>query len=627
MHYSIRNTLCLSVFISSLLAACGGGGGGGGSSPAPTGSLAIAEVDADHDGLIEIATLEQLDWIRNNWDGTSLIDFKKQSNSKGCPGTGCFGYELVTDLDFDTNADGVIDSLDTYYDYDKNGGSSGWKPIPRLHASLEGNGHHIRNLYINTKIGSPAAGLFEIIYVDNVHDIRIQNIVFDGPATSVTGRGYGGTLAARISNFGKLTISHIAQTGRVTVTRPIVEGDGVASSGWIAGGIIGSLETGAGSTTVIDSNSATSVVESTDSDAGGLIGSIWGFSGNSFTLTNNSSLTQVTGKSAGGFAARFSMSGTPIIFSNNSSSGSVTGTYGDTGGLIGAAGFLKGELVNNHSSATVTGLQNVGGLLGSLECVNGTLIEESFSTGAITSQYSVTNVGNSQTVSGGYIGGLIGSMNVPTEGACGVKSSYASGVISGGIAAGGIIGSITPIVFSSSVSAGTIELTDNFSIASIKGFSRAGGVVGNISIYGGASVIASRNLVLGRIAYESSSGSSGGIAGEVFISSPSQLSLTFNHWDSSNTNTPSISAGPSSATTETGNLATNWLLLACTTDANNFSCANAELFHGWNNSFNSQNQPIWDFGNMSQLPSLRFRGALHRPVFNLGDYSVSIESF
>ena len=78
-------------------------------------SIAYAEsgrtdYDLDDDGLIEINSLADLNEIRNNLDGTSLY-----GESTGCPAEGCNGFELTTTLDFDTNADGVMDENDTYW--------------------------------------------------------------------------------------------------------------------------------------------------------------------------------------------------------------------------------------------------------------------------------------------------------------------------------------------------------------------------------------------------------------------------------------------------------------------------------------------------------------------------------
>ena len=67
-----------------------------------------SDYDVDDDGLIEINDLEDLYITRNSSDGSSLY-----GSSEGCPEAGCNGFELTTDLDFDTNGDGQISSADT----------------------------------------------------------------------------------------------------------------------------------------------------------------------------------------------------------------------------------------------------------------------------------------------------------------------------------------------------------------------------------------------------------------------------------------------------------------------------------------------------------------------------------
>ena len=161
-----RLLLCLPFL---LLLACGGGGGSSNNSTAPDsdadgvadandncpntvnvgqedldsdgtgdacdddidgdGTANTDDIDEDNDGLIEIATLEQLDWMRNDLAGTTLEDNTGKIQMDGCPTTGCNGYELIADLDFDTNGDGTMDAGDSYFDYDNDGGNNGWLPI------------------------------------------------------------------------------------------------------------------------------------------------------------------------------------------------------------------------------------------------------------------------------------------------------------------------------------------------------------------------------------------------------------------------------------------------------------------------------------------------------------------
>ena len=77
----------------------------------------LVDYDADNDGLIEVTTLKQLDAIRHDLDGdgTPTDDgvaaytaaFPGPVERMGCSGAdGCAGYEIMADLDFDTNGSG-----------------------------------------------------------------------------------------------------------------------------------------------------------------------------------------------------------------------------------------------------------------------------------------------------------------------------------------------------------------------------------------------------------------------------------------------------------------------------------------------------------------------------------------
>src|SRR5690554_4373623 len=119
-----------------------------------TGHAAPRTVDIDGNGLIEINDLADLNEIRKNLEGKALY-----GSSQGCPADGCVGFELKANLDFDTNGDGKIDANDEYWN---NG--EGWEPIGSsssnaFKAVFEGNGHVIRNLYIN-RPNTSYVGLF-----------------------------------------------------------------------------------------------------------------------------------------------------------------------------------------------------------------------------------------------------------------------------------------------------------------------------------------------------------------------------------------------------------------------------------------------------------------------------------
>ena len=121
------------------------------------------DYDADDDGLIEVGSLAQLDAIRYDLDGDGsptdssayAAAFPNAANSMGCPSSGCTGYELTSNLDFDTNGDGRTDIAGDDYWND----GAGWEPIKdsarggsqdaTFHATFEGNAHVISGLYID----------------------------------------------------------------------------------------------------------------------------------------------------------------------------------------------------------------------------------------------------------------------------------------------------------------------------------------------------------------------------------------------------------------------------------------------------------------------------------------------
>ena len=125
--------------------------------PAEVTPVGTVDYDTDDDGLIEVSTLAQLEAVRWDADGDGYSDhggplhvgFPNALAQMGCPSSGCVGYELAGDLDFDTNASGGADEGDDFWN-----SGHGWVPIgaDTHHYSgvFEGNGHTISNLFINS---------------------------------------------------------------------------------------------------------------------------------------------------------------------------------------------------------------------------------------------------------------------------------------------------------------------------------------------------------------------------------------------------------------------------------------------------------------------------------------------
>ena len=179
----------LALLLATLAVAAGGLLGAPRAGEAAFAPQTTTDYDTDDDGLIDITTLAQLDAIRYDLDGNGIIADADDAaaylrafpgrktdapNPNGCDGDGdgtpanvCIGYELMNDLDFDENGDGLITAAGdpTYWDDGK-----GWMPIGQpvisgaasqnaafglvayYTAIFEGNEHSISNLHINRAI-------------------------------------------------------------------------------------------------------------------------------------------------------------------------------------------------------------------------------------------------------------------------------------------------------------------------------------------------------------------------------------------------------------------------------------------------------------------------------------------
>lgn len=171
-----------------------------------------ADYDLDDDGLIEINDLNDLSEIRNNPQGLTLY-----GSNYGCPATGCFGFELTKDLDFDTSGDGVFNEADSFWD-----GGAGWLAIPEFNAVFDGNGHVIRNLTINRPSLNEQA-LFGITRGAQIQQLGVQN-------ASILA---GFNLATLVGRAYNTKINAVFATGKVVASRGLPTLGGlVAVSGY-----------------------------------------------------------------------------------------------------------------------------------------------------------------------------------------------------------------------------------------------------------------------------------------------------------------------------------------------------------------------------------------------------------
>jgi hypothetical protein len=183
------------------------------------------------------------------------------------------------------------------------------------------------------------------------------------------------------------------------------------------------------------------------SSVGGLVGYNW-----EGTVRASNSTGSVTGNDDVGGLVGSNDAGTvgnkyaSIVEENCNSTCSVTGKNEHVGGLVGY-NYKEGEVYNSYSTGSVTGNEDVGGLVGQ----NEGKVEDSYSTGSV-------NKGLSQY--GDVVGGLVGL----NEGIVG--ESYSTGSVSGDYRVGGLVG------------VNYDEVSNCYSTGSVSGDSYVGGLVG-----------------------------------------------------------------------------------------------------------------------------------------------------
>ena len=338
----ISAILIMSILMVFLAACAGGGGGGGGGDVTPSGGDTDndgvrnnVDVDADGDGLIEIATAQQFNQARHNLQGSSLkINATDTGDANGCGGqsgiTACNGYELTNDISLADYADWQpIGSCPTYDDTT----FTCTDTAALFSATFHGNDRTISNLAITNSNGlyANASGLFGAISTNSVlRNIHIRSANITGVANGV----------------GML----VGYAREATIKDSSVEGD-VTASGSNVGGLVG-----LGDSATITLSYAESDSVDGGEDVGGLVGS---GEGATITLSYAESDSVDGGEDVGGLVGDGQQA---TITSSYAVGVSVSGTA-NVGGLVG-----DGQQVTITSSYTVgvsvSGTANVSGLVG-----------------------------------------------------------------------------------------------------------------------------------------------------------------------------------------------------------------------------------------------------------------------
>ena len=357
--------------------------------------IPLPTVDNNGNGLIEITNATELNNIRYNLAGTGYKASSDAPNfTKGCPDSGCIGYELIADIDL---------SNSKY--------SNGWTPIGTFTAILDGNNNRISGLRISTTDSN--VGLFSILNNATISNLKLATV-------DISGGDNVGALVGQAT--GTNTLSNIELIGDESQSSSDAEIKGTGERvGGLVGEFAGAIRDASSSLTVRGGRGERVNFENV-SNTGGLVGQLVG---GSIKNSNSSGSVSASGDvdSVGGLVGR--SSGT---ISNSWASGSVSNNGGNSGGLVGNS---SNRISNSWASGNVLSSgDGVGGLVG----LNNEVISNSWASGEVK--------GNDR------IGGLVG-LNIRI-----IRNNWASGNVSGNSNVGGLVGSNTLIVENSMI---TIE--------------------------------------------------------------------------------------------------------------------------------------------------------------------------
>ena len=318
------------------------------------------DIDKDGDGLIEICDLEGLNEIRYQLEGSGYRKDSTEEIRDGCPATGCIGYELVHDLDFNDDNSYRSPRKDNKATWTTIATTpTGWNPIGIGGGFLglfDGNGHTISNLYIN-RGGAQKVGLFSQLgtdfsrgsdFVKTIKNVGLLNVNITG------GSSVGGLVGSNV-------------TGRII--NNYVMGDTVTGNGGSVGGLVGS---NSGRGFVISSFAEVDVKGTTS--LGGLVGANRGFISHSYANGD------VMGEDIiGGLSGHLDGS---II--NSYATGDITGrgdsSTGKVAGVGGLVGFSsRGRIENTYASGAINA--PTGRVPGGLVGLNAGSITNSYATG------------------------------------------------------------------------------------------------------------------------------------------------------------------------------------------------------------------------------------------------------
>jgi hypothetical protein len=263
---------------------------------------------------------------------------------------------------------------------------------------------------------------------------------------------------------------------------------------------------------------------------GGLIGWMEGRGESSITDCHLDGITLLGKAEIGGLAGRVGVDNKSYLTIDNSSliNSSITGTGSNAGGLIGRHQKGSLSLTGSFAEAPVTGIGNIGGLIGNFggsadtETIS---VSESRFTGAVTSTGGAavnaqsggligvidTNTGVSITDSyaggtveatGYRVGGLVGYLNLKSAGT--IQRCYTTNTVTGNSGVGGIGGTVDNATTS-------LLLKQSYATGKVTAASTAGGLIGNYNA--GSDFVIEESYAINEVVSTAASALVGGLVG------------------------------------------------------------------------------------------------------------------
>ncbi len=335
------------------------------------------DYDSDGDGLIGVSNLVQLDAMRYDLDGNGYAGtvaayaaaFPSPLDRMGCGVDGCSGYELLADLDFDTDGDGAIDSDDDYWNDGDGWAPIGWDSTDEFarffNATFDGNEHTLSNLFT---AGRGFSGLFGKIGSGGVvDDLTLADVNVAGTEAAGALAGENRGLLSGIQSSGQVSGErHVGGLVGLNLRLVFLSGSSAAVTGMspplppgtdilvtfgpesATGGLVGY------NTDFVVYSYATGPVTS-DSSAGGLVGFH-----QSKLISGSYATGPVTGSRAGGLVGTIATPFTEATIRASYATGTVSGTI--VGGLVGHV-YDEGIITASYATGRVDGFSE-GGLVG-----------------------------------------------------------------------------------------------------------------------------------------------------------------------------------------------------------------------------------------------------------------------